>query len=160
MRHMKTLLLFTLLSLFLISCASTYRAPSATSPKIDESVSGTKEELFESALRVLTNEGFAIAYRSDDAGDIITAEKTMEFDKTIADCGSNMGLPAQLVNKMDIGVTVSLHIDDNMVSASVDISGEDMRGNENYAADIACVSVGGIERQIIQKIRDRRAAGR
>jgi hypothetical protein len=118
-------------------------------------VSGIRSELFESALRVLVNEGFGIQYRNEDAGDISTSGKTMEFDKTIADCGLNMGLPAQFVNKMTIEVTLTLHIDDNTVTASVDIAGEDIRGNKNYEADVACVSVGGIEKQIIQKIRGR-----
>ena len=155
MRHLKTIMFYILLGMFLVSCASTYKGPSATSPKVEESVSGIRSELFESALRVLTNEGFAIAYRNEDAGDIITAGKTMDFDKTIADCGSNMGLPAQFVNKMDITVTLTLHIDDDAITASADIAGEDIRGNENYEADVVCVSVGAMERQIIRKIRDR-----
>lgn len=160
MRHLKSILLFILLGMFLVSCASTYRAPSVTPANVEESVNGSRGELFESALRVLTNEGFGIAYRNEDAGDIITSGKTMDFDKTIADCGSNMGLPAQFINEMDIDVTVTLRIDDNSVGASAEIKGEDIRGNENYEADVKCVSVGGIEKQIIQKIRERRAAGR
>lgn len=160
MRHLKSILLFILLSMFLVSCAATYRSPSAVSPDVEESVNGLRSELFESALRVLTNEGFGIAYRNEDAGKIITSGKTMDFDKTVADCGSNMGLPAQFINEMDIEVTVTMRIDDNRVSASAEIKGEDIRGNENYEADVKCVSVGGIEKQIIQKIRDRRTAGR
>jgi len=160
MRFLRTTMFFILVGMFLISCASTYRAPSAPSPKVEETVSGLRSELFESALRVLTNEGFGIEYRNEDAGDIITSGKTMEFDKTIADCGTNMGLPAQFVNKMDIEVTLTLRIDDNTISASADIAGEDIRGNENYEADVECVSVGGIEKQIIQKIRDRGPSSR
>lgn len=155
MRNLKTTIYFILLGMFLASCASTYRAPSATSPKVEESVSGTGSELFESALRVLVNEGFGIQYRSENAGDIITSGKNMVFDKTIADCGSNIGLPAQFVNKMTIEVTLTLHIDDNTVTASADIAGEDIRGNNNYKADVVCVSAGGLEKHIIQKIRDR-----
>ena len=158
MRRLKTIMFFILLGMVLISCASTYRAPSATSPTVEESVSGIRSELFESAVRVLTNEGFGIEYRNEEAGDIITSGKTMDFDQAVADCGSNMGLPAQFINEMDITVTLTLHIGDNRVTASADIAGEDIRGNENYEADVRCVSVGGIEKQIIQKIRDRRAS--
>lgn len=156
MRHLKTTMFFILLGMFLISCASTYRAPEAASPKIEDSMSGSRSQLFESALRVLTTEGFGIEYRNEEAGDIITSGKTMEFDKTVADCGSNMGLPAQFVNKMDIEVALTLHIDDDRVTASADIAGEDIRGNENYEADVKCVSIGVLEKKIIQKIRERR----
>jgi hypothetical protein len=159
MRYLEATMFLMLLGIFLVSCASTYSPPSATSPALEESVSGMRSELFESALRVLTNEGFGIEYRNEGTGEIITSGKTIKFDKTIADCGSNMGLPAQFVNNMDIKVTVTLHIDDNSVAASAGITGEDIRGNENYEADVSCVSTGGMEKRIIQKIKARSMMG-
>jgi hypothetical protein len=158
MKKLSILLCAMCVSIFLANCAATYKASTAEPVNIDESITGSKGILFAAAKRALFEEGFAVQFSNEDLGEIIAKSKSMKFDKSLAHCGTNVGLPANWTNNMVMTFTLTLNISDNNVKASSTIDGKDIRGNENYRADVACASLGAVENKIIQRIQNKVAA--
>lgn len=156
MKHLKTILFIILSSALMVSCATTYQEPPATSPKAElpAAVSGEKDELFQAAKRVLLREGYVIRYTDVYTGNIITSPKPMKLEKGIADCGKIVGAPAELSSNVAIKVALNLMIDDNNIDAKAEIEAEDVRGNRRHMADIQCTSLGKVENDIVRKIGD------
>ena len=123
MKHLKLVLLVVVSSALLLGCATTYQEPAAVSPKAEEpiAVSGSKDELFQAAKKVLLREGYIIKYTDVYAGNIITSAKPMKLEKGLADCGKIVGEPAELSSNVAIKVVLNLMIDDNNIDAKADI---------------------------------------
>ena len=151
MKNLRLSMLFVLLSAIFAGCASTYKAPEMTPLKIEENVNGSKVELFVAAKKVLMNEGFAIKYSDENTGTISTSPKPVKLDNTMANCGTTAGMPSLSTLRISGKIAVDLAIDNNKVSITSSVYGEDVRRN----ADVTCISTGTIEKDLIRKIQDR-----
>lgn len=152
MKHLTFALLSVLLITVITGCAHMYKAPAMTPFSMEESVNGSKVDLFVAARTVLVNEGFAIKYSDEDAGILKTSFKPVELDSKMVNCGTTAGMPSLAVHRMNGEIAVDLTVEDNGVTITSSVHGEDVR---KKVEDVTCVSTGIIEKDLIQKIQDR-----
>lgn len=152
MKNVNLALLFVLLIAVLIGCAHMYKAPEMTPFSMAENINGSKVDLFVAARTVLVNEGFAIKYSDEDSGILKTSFKPVKLDGKTANCGTTAGMTSLAIHRITGEIAVDLAIDENEINITSSVHGEDVR---KKVKDVTCVSTGTIEKDLIQKIRDR-----
>lgn len=160
MKKKKTLVLIAALAALLCSCASTYIRPSIETVLYRQKIPGGASVLFKTVQYVLPLMKYKIEGSDPEAGTITTAPVEMTVGQGDCDCGSNLGLPIIKSRGTKVNISFILGVTDNEMTIRAEIVPvlDDLMSTLGAAANVVCVSKGGLEKAFAKKFMDNAAA--
>ena len=137
----------------LTGCAATYAPPTTPVSTAGTAVPGkTKTEILIGARRALVGNGYQITAFDDIAGVISTAPHDQHLAPEVADCGTTMGIDYLKDNRTTTRVAFGVIASDGKVEVKANIEGEYKPGSAIQNITLTCVSRGGLEQEMLQKL--------
>ena len=140
------------ITLFAVGCAATYTQPVTVAPNASYTVTATKNDILNSAKRVLVSEGFQITNSDDSAGVISTSPRNQRVTPEQADCGTTMGIDYLKDKRTSTRVGFGLIVEDGKITVKSTIEGEYKPGAVDQNITLTCVSRGSLEYEMLEKI--------
>lgn len=136
----------------LYGCASSYQAPAVAQPKAVFQVEKSRAELMQLVKRSLVSAGYQITSADDSSGIIQTALKDRRLTPEDADCGKVMGLDYLKDKRTTTRVGFGVIVDDGRLEVRANIQGEYKVGSTTNDITLACISRGGLEKEVFDLI--------
>jgi hypothetical protein len=151
---MKKLILIA--SVVVAGCAQMYTPPTTLSPSTIDHINAQTDVVFNAANRALVANGYQVTSTDANAGIISTAPRDLRLAPEQADCGTVMGIDYLKDNRTSTRVAFGIIVTDAKIEVKTTIQGEyKSGGGSGGQSDIVltCVSRGGLERDMLAKIR-------
>jgi hypothetical protein len=133
-----------------------YVKPSIEAVLFRQQIPGPAAVLFKAAQYIVPALGYKIEGSDPAAGTITTAPVEMTLGQGDCDCGTNLGLPVITSRGTKVKVSFILGVSSNELTVRSEIEPvlDDLMSTLGAAANIMCVSKGGIEKAFAKKFAD------
>lgn len=141
------------------SCATTYIKPTIETVLYRQQIPGSAAILFKTVQYVLPLMKYKIEGSDPEAGTITTAPVEMTVGQGDCDCGSNLGLPVIKSRGTKVNVSFILGVTSNELTVRAEIVPvmDDLLSTLGAAANVVCVSKGGLEKAFAKKFMENMA---
>ena len=137
----------------LTGCAATYKEPASVYQPLSASLGASKLEVLRGVKQALVLDGFQITNADDAVGVVSTAPRNFRLTPAQADCGTTMGIDYLKDNRTDTKLAYGVLVADGRVTIRTTIEGQYKPGAVDQNITLSCVSRGGLERDLLAKIR-------
>jgi hypothetical protein len=134
-------------------CVATYNPPREQKQEYVEKVAASKERIHKVGINVLRRSGYRFAFVDQEEGRITTRPKTMRLTDRDCDCGTAMGMRFASDERTNTDVSFFILARDNEFSLRSIIEGQYVASDTSMVKRFHCVSRGGLEKDIIEKIK-------
>jgi hypothetical protein len=135
-------------------CASTYNPPRTQKQVWDETVDAPSDRIYKTVLFVLRRSGYRMAFADQYEGRISTRPRTMPLTDKDCDCGGARGIAFSAAQGTNTDVSYIVIVRDGGFSLRTLIQGQYVASDTSMVKRFECVSRGGLEKDMVEKIKD------
>jgi hypothetical protein len=159
MKKKSILISAVVLVIALCSCSTMYIKPTIETVLYRQQIPGPAAVLFKAAQYIVPALGYKIDGSDPEAGTITTAPALMTVGQGDCDCGSSLGLPVIKSRGTKVKVSFILGVSSNELTIRSEITPvlDDLMSTLGAAANIVCVSKGGLEKAFAKQFMEKSA---
>lgn len=133
-------------------CAATYKAPVTKATVVTRSTNLSQDAIMKASKSALISDGYQISSYDDKTGFVSTAPRDLRLSTLQADCGTTMGLDYLKDKRTTTRVSFGVIYANNRVTVKANVEGEYKPGDVSQNITLTCVSRGGLENEMLDKI--------